>query len=137
MGYIFTLANGAVTWSSKIQRSILTSITEAEYHTLAYTRKEVVWIRSLLQQLDQQLSGPTTLYGDNQGAIALVENPEFHARTKHIDVSAHYIRELAEDQIVEVQYRPTDQMLADCLTKPLKAIQHQRNVMGIGIQEWE
>jgi hypothetical protein len=93
----------------------------------------VVWIRSLLQQLDQQLSGPTTLYGDNQGAIALVENPEFHVRTKHIDVSAHYIRELAEDQIVEVQYRPTDQILADCLTKPLKAIQHQRNVIGIGI----
>jgi hypothetical protein len=65
MGYIFTLANGVVTWSSKIQRSVSTSTTEAEYYALAYAGKEVVWIRSLLQQLDQQLSGPTTLYGDN------------------------------------------------------------------------
>jgi hypothetical protein len=90
-----------------------------------------------LQQLGHQLQGPTTIYGDNQGAIALVENPEFHARTKHIDVSAHYIRELTEDQVVKVQYKPTDQMLADCLTKPLKATQHQRNVKNIGIQEWK
>jgi hypothetical protein len=77
------------------------------------------------------------LYGDNQGAIALVGNPEFHARTKHIDVSAHYIRELTEDRVIKVEYRPTDQMLADCLTKPLKAVQHQRNIEGIGIQIWK
>ena len=56
--------------------------------------------------------------------IALVENPEFHARTKHIDVSAHYIRELAEDQAVTVQYMLIDQMLADCLTKLLKVVQY-------------
>jgi hypothetical protein len=137
MGYIFLLAKGAITWSSKMQRSVSTSTTEAEYHALAYAGKEAVWIRSFLQQLGQEPSGPTTIYGDNQGAIVLVKNPEFHARTKHIDVSAHYIRELAEDEEVTVQYMPTDQMLADCLTKPLKAIQHQRNVEGIGIQEWK
>jgi hypothetical protein len=90
-----------------------------------------------LQQLGHQLKGPTTIYSDNQGAIALIGNPEFHARTKHIDVSTHYIRELAEDQVVKVQYTPTDQMLADCLTKPLKSVQHQRNLSAIGIQEWK
>jgi hypothetical protein len=79
---------------------------------------------------------PTTIFGDNQGALALTDNPEFHPRTKHIDVSAHYIRELIEDQVVKLQYRSTEQMLADCLTKPLKATQYQRNVQHIGIQEW-
>jgi hypothetical protein len=137
MGYVFLLSKGAITWSSKMQRSISTSTTEAEYHALAYAGKEAVWIRSLLQQLGRQVLQSTMLYGDNQGAIALVGNPEFHARTKHIDVSAHYIRELAEDQMVDVQYMPTDQMLADCLTKPLKTVQHQRNVQGIGIQDWK
>jgi hypothetical protein len=65
MGYIFLLAEGAVTWSSKMQRSISTSTTEAEYHALAYAGKEAVWIRSLLQQLGQQTLEPTMLYGDN------------------------------------------------------------------------
>ena len=107
-----------------MQRSISTSTIEAEYHALAYAGKEAVWIRRFLQQLGQEPLGPTTIYGDNQGAIALVRNPEFHARTKHIDVNAHHIRELAEDQAVTVQYTPTDQMLADCLTKPLKVVQY-------------
>jgi len=136
MGYIFLLAQGPITWSSKMQRSVSTSTAEAEYHALAYAGKEAVWIRNLLQQLKQQQQEPTILYGDNQGAIALVKNPEFHARTKHIDVSAHYIRELEEDQVVKVQYKATDEMLADCLTKPLKTVQHQRNVEAMGIQEW-
>ena len=65
-----------------------------------------------------------------------MENPEFHARTKHIDVAAHYIRELAEDQKIKVQYIPTDWMLADCLTKPLKAVQHQLIVEAMGLQDW-
>ena len=124
IGYVFLLSTGAVTWSSKMQRSISTSTTEAEYYALAYAGKEVVWIRNLLQQLGQLVLEPTILYSDNQGGIALVGNPEFHARTKHIDVSIHYIKELAGDQMVNMQYIPTDQMLADCLTKPLKTIQH-------------
>jgi hypothetical protein len=136
MGYIFLLAQGAVTWSSKMQRSVSTSTAEAEYHALAYAGKEAVWIRNLLEQLGFIQEQPTTIYGDNQGALALTENPEFHARTKHIDVSAHYIRELIEDQIVKLEYKPTNEMLADCLTKPLKAAQHQQIVKGIGLQEW-
>jgi hypothetical protein len=137
MGYIFMLAQGAITWSSKMQRSVSTSTAEAEYHALAYAGKEAVWIRNLLEQLGATQDQPTTIYGDNQGALALAKNPEFHARTKHIDVSAHYIRELAEDHVIKLEYKPTSEMLADCLTKPLKAAQHQENVKGIGIQEWK
>jgi hypothetical protein len=51
MDYIFMLARGAITWSSKMQRSILTSTAEVEYHALAYASKEAVWIRNLLGQL--------------------------------------------------------------------------------------
>jgi hypothetical protein len=104
-----------------MQRSVSTSIAEAEYHALAYASKGAVWIRSLLGQLRFTQDQPTTIYRDNHGALALYENPEFHARTKHIDVSAHYIRELTEDHIVKPEYKTTDEMLADCLTKSLKA----------------
>lgn len=137
MGYIFLLAGGAVTWSSKMQRSVSTSTAEAEYHALAYAGKEAVWIRNFLRQLGLAQEESTTIYGDNQSALALVENPEFHTRTKHIDVSAHYIRELVEDNVVKMQYRPTSEMLADCLTKPLKTTQHQHNVEAIGAQDWK
>lgn len=135
MGYIFTFAKGPITWSSKLQRSISTSTTEAEYHALAYAGKEAVWIRNLLDQLGyaECSTGPTSLYSDNEGALALVKNPEFHARTKHIDVSAHYIRELAEDKKIKTEYAPTHKMLADILTKPLKKVQHQKNVNQIGL----
>jgi hypothetical protein len=137
MGYIFMFAKGPITWSSKLQRSISTSTTEAEYYALAYAGKEAVWIQNLLNQLGyaECSTGPTSLYSDNEGALALVKNPEFHARTKHIDVSAHYIRELAEDKKVETRHAPTNEMLADILTKPLKRVRHQKNVNQIGLSE--
>ena len=137
IGYVCILAGGAISWSSKLQRNLSTSTTEAEYGALAYASKEVVWIRSLLSQLGKTdlVKQPTPLYGDNQGAIALVKNPEFHARTKHIDVSLHYIREIAKDGKAEVQYVPTKDMAADCLTKPLPAPKLAANVVQIGLQD--
>jgi hypothetical protein len=137
MGYVFTLGKSPVTWSSKLQRSVSTSTTEAEYHALAYAAKEAVWIRRFLEQIGCQnyVAEPTIVNGDNDGAIALVKNPEFHARTKHIDVSTHYVRELVEDELVNVQYVPTSEMLGDCLTKPLKRVQHQQNVGRLGLEE--
>jgi hypothetical protein len=59
------------------------------------------------------------LYSDNQGALTLVENPENHAWTKHIDVQYHYIRYLVGNKSITTAYCPTDQMAADALTKPL------------------
>ena len=120
-----------------LQRSVSTSTTEAEYYAYAYAGKEAVWLRALLAQLGfiEYLQGPTLVYGDNQGAIALVKNPEFHARTKHIDVSAHYIRELVEDRMVKLEYIETERMLADVLTKLLKRVKHQRNVRQLGLSE--
>ena len=62
------------------------------------------------------------LYGDNQGALALVENPENHTRTKHIDVQYHYIRYLVGNGSISIAYCPTEQMVADVLTKPLPKV---------------
>ena len=56
---------------------------------------------------------------DNQGAIAIAKNPIAHARTKHIDICYHFIRETIQDKTIELRYCPTDKMLADLLTKPL------------------
>jgi hypothetical protein len=90
----------------------------------------------MLDQLHQSryTDKPTLIYGDNQGAITLVKNPEFHARTKHIDVSTYYVRELVEDHKISLAYIQTDKILADMLTKPLRKVRYLQNVQQVGLR---
>ena len=60
------------------------------------------------------------MYSDNQSCIALAENPESYSRSKHIDVQYYYSRQLIEYKKVKLDYCPTDRMLTDVLTKPLR-----------------
>lgn len=66
------------------------------------------------------------MFGDNQGALALVRNPHLHERSKHIDIRYHFIRDLAEKKKLQVDYIPTAEMVADGMTKPLSRIAYQR-----------
>jgi hypothetical protein len=126
--YTFIFNGASIAWSSKRQRTIATSTVEAEYIALCAGAKQAVWLRGLFIELGQDKflskapGKPVLLYGDNQGALALVENPENHARTKHIDVQYHYIRYLVGNKSITTAYCPTDQMAADVLTKPLTKV---------------
>lgn len=73
------------------------------------------------------------IYGDNQGAIALAKNPTSHARTKHIDIQHHFVREAVADGKVTLQYVSTKEMIADGLTKPLPkdAFLRFRDALGL------
>ena len=139
MGYAFLLGGAAVTWASRKQQSVSTSTTEAEYVGLCNAAKEAVWIRNLLQYIGRsQYAGKeqaTLIYGDNQGALRLVANPEFHAKSKHIDVQYHYVRELLEEGTIRTEYIRTSEMAADCLTKPLKRVQLKANQGALGMIE--
>jgi len=61
----------------------------------------------------------TKIFIDNQGAIAVAHNPEFHARTKHIAIQEHYVREKVTTGEIELAYLHSGDMIADCLTKNL------------------
>ena len=91
---------------------------------------ETVWLRGLLDKLDLLPTGPTIVNADNQGAIRLASNPDYHRRSKHIAVKYHYTREEIEDGTVELHYKPTADMLADGLTKALSLPRFQR-FMGL------
>jgi hypothetical protein len=91
-GSILLLNNGPVIWLSRKQPCTATSTTESEYVAASLTSKEAVWARRLLADIGFNQQVPTPLYSDNQSAIRLVQNPEFHKRTKHIDVVFHLIR---------------------------------------------
>lgn len=86
MGYLFLVDGGAVSWSSKKQELVTLSTTEAEYVAATHAAKEAIWIRHLIGEVFRPLAQPTTLYSDSQSAIALTEDGNYHACTKHIDI---------------------------------------------------
>lgn len=117
-GCCLILNDGPVSWFSRKQLCVATSTTESEYVAASLASGEVQWLRRLLNDIafPQQ---PTRLFSDNQAAIRLVLNPEFHQRTKHIDVAYHKIRHLQETGDIVVSYIDTHHQLADILTKAL------------------
>ncbi|CAG7731317.1 unnamed protein product, partial [Allacma fusca] len=133
-GVVVLLNNAIVSWSSQKQSCIALSSTEAEYVAVASGAREVVWLRSCLSELGYPQVRPTLVLVDNQSAIRLVKNPEMHARTKHIDVRYHYIRDQEAKGEVSVQYVPTTDQLADGLTKPLLKSKLEMNRDRLGIR---
>jgi hypothetical protein len=133
-GSIFFLNNGPVLWLSRKQPCIATSTTESKYVDASLTSKEVVWARRLLTDLRFSQTKPTPLFSDNQSAICLVRNPEFHKRTKHIDVVYHLIREIQARGEIAIFYVPTRLQLADILTKAftLDIFQKLRAALNLG-----
>ncbi|UYV68325.1 hypothetical protein LAZ67_5003884 [Cordylochernes scorpioides] len=120
-GIVYFLARGPIAWESKKQQTVTLSSTESEYIALCEAGKEAVYLRALLDEMGfgELLNGPTVLKTDNQGAQQLARNPVYHARTKHIDIKWHFIRSICSDGLVEVVHTPTQENVADILTKGL------------------
>lgn len=93
----------------------------------------MVWLCSLLDDLLPNGFDKPILSIDNQSAMKLVKNPEMHKRTKHIDVSFHFIREKFNEGLFQIKHVPSEHQLADILTKPLPRDRFcsLRNLIGI------
>lgn len=133
-GWVFYMYGGPISWSSKRQEVVTLSSTEAEYYALGEAGKEAIWLGRLLMELGETHSESSIIYSDNRGAMALAENPEFHRRTKHIDVRYHWIREKVEEGVIKVKWVPSAEMHADGLTKALGTVAFRRFLTMIGVQ---
>ena len=116
-GSVFVLAGGAISWSSTKQRSVALSTTEAEYMAACVATKDAIWLRRLLKDLGASDISPTTLYCDNISAVRLASNPEFHKRTKHIEIQWHFVREAQANGLIALKHIESKKQLADLLTK--------------------
>jgi len=132
-GYVFTLNGGAISWQSKRQPTVAASTTEAEYMAAAAAVKEGLWLRKLLSDLTINIH-PINILADNQSAIKILRNPISSLRSKHIDVIHHFARERVMRNEVVFTYTPTNQMIADGLTKALGGDKFAYCCQGMGVK---
>ena len=130
-GYVSYLFGSAINWTSRRQATVSASTMEAEYIAAAEATQDIRWLRSLLAELGMAVDSPTILRIDNQSAIRLANKPSTHARSKHIDIKHHIIRERVQDGTVELEYIESKKNRADILTKALSSPLHLEHIHGL------
>ena len=149
-GYIFERNGcGPISWQSRKQDLVATSILEAEYIACSEASREARW----LIQLQNDINGngkdsndcappsindcaPPPIRSNNQGALAIISTGVIKRRTKHIDVCYHNSRDLHTRGIVEFFYVNTDENTADLFTKPLVIQKHQKFTAAAGLRHF-
>ena len=117
-GFHLKLADGLISWTSRVQKTIMYSSTEAEYMALSDCACQVTWIHSLLSELSYKLRA-IPICDDNQGSIFMASNPVMEPRSKHIDIRYHGIHELVTKGKVELYFIDGAENPANLLTKNL------------------
>lgn len=115
-GYCFKYANGCISWESKKQRCVALSTAEAEYIALTEAAKEAIHLKMLFSDLGININN-VVIFSDNQAAQVLSKNPVISGKSKHIEIKQHFIRDCVQQGLVSIQYKPTQEMEADILTK--------------------
>ena len=118
-GACIFLGGNLITWSSRKQKVVAKSSTEAEYRALSSAATDLVWIQNILTEIGVNLSQTPVLWSDNLGVQAFACNPVYHDRTKHIEIDVHFIQNLVSDHKLEVRHVSNESQPADLLTMTL------------------
>nr|KYP76336.1 Copia protein [Cajanus cajan] len=116
--YCVYFGNNLVSWSSRKQRVVSRSSTEVEYQGLATVTTEIVWVKSLLSELQVNIAA-LTIYYDNLGAVMLAANLIMHSQTKHFELDLYFVRDKVLIGAIQVFHLPSQFQVADILTKSI------------------
>ncbi|KAJ0720223.1 putative RNA-directed DNA polymerase [Helianthus annuus] len=105
-----------VTWQCKKQTSVALSTCEAEYVSASSCCSQILWIQQQMRDYGLQFLN-TPLFVDNEAAINITKNPVHHAKTKHIEIRHHFIRDCFEKKLIRIEKIHTDEQKADLHTK--------------------
>ncbi|KAK9074991.1 hypothetical protein SSX86_003310 [Deinandra increscens subsp. villosa] len=133
-GTIFYYSDNAITWSSQKQRTVALSSCEAEFMAATDAARQAIWLRNLISEISGLEPQCVKLKVDNEGAIALMKNPVFHGRSKHIDTKYHFIRECVERNLIFVEHVDGKLQKADMLTKALPRVKFEEMKELIGVK---
>jgi hypothetical protein len=126
------VGNNHVAWMSRKQASISLSTAEAEYIAEGSCCTQLLWMKKLL--CDYGFTQDTMIINcDDTSAINISKNPVQHSRTKLIDIKRHFLRDIVEFELVSLYFIPTNNQLADILTKPLDCSRFESLRKAIGV----
>ena len=118
-GFAVFLGCNLISWCARKHATVSRSSTEAEYKALADATAEVMWVQKLLGEFGISHPRAARLWCDNIGATYLTANPVFHARTKHIEIDYHFVRERVAAKLLDVRFISSADQVADGFTKAL------------------
>jgi hypothetical protein len=122
-GVVISLGGGPVYAESSKQKLNTTGSTESELVGCSDGSKNVIWLRNFLIEQGYKIL-PAKIYQDNKSTLALIKNGRSSNRsTRHINIRYFFLKDRVESGEIELQYLPTNEMIADLLTKPLQGVQ--------------
>lgn len=130
-GYIVLVGGCLVSWTTKGQPLVTLSSTKAEYIAASICATEIKFRQMLLNELKIPKKGPAIMYEDNQGAIYVMTNDQVRQRTKHIDVSHHFVHDIIQEGDIQVRYIRSEDNPSDIETKNTREatfIKHAENM---------
>jgi hypothetical protein len=134
-GYLSSLYGGPIDWHSTKQKTVTTSSTEAELLALSHAAKEVIWLKNFFKGIQFDPGHETFIYCDNRQTIRLMDEdePKLNTKLRHVDIHQHWLRQEVQLGRMQIDWKPTNEMPADGLTKALPRQRHQTFIQQLGL----
>lgn len=120
-GFVFKLNGDVVSWCCRKQSCVALSSTEAELFALTECFQGAKWLLKLIKYFTKEVQSPVVDYEDNQSCQKMIASEKFCNTSKHIDTKCHFVKDYISKGMIKCGYYPSEEQLADMLTKPLTA----------------